>query len=199
MMRRWFDWCNTSRYYTLCATLPSHPMTKSTSSSVRQGAAYFVKNSIVHGNGIFARRRIPGGTRILEYRGERITWSEALRRAEMKGGPLNHTFFFSLDDGNVIDGGRHGNAARWINHACEPNCEPYEIDGRVFIYSMQDIARGEELNYNYALIFDGRHTPAVKRAFACLCGAPSCTGLMLAPKRRSKEPRGTKQDPRIEI
>jgi SET domain-containing protein len=147
---------------------------------------YTVRSSPVHGNGVFARRNIPAGSRIIEYQGERITWKEALRRAELKGGPLNHTFFFSLSNGKMIDGGSRGNDARWINHACEPNCEAYEEDGRVFIHALVDIDRGEELSYNYALIFEERHTPAVKRAFVCRCGTLGCTGSMLAPKRRTK-------------
>jgi len=143
-----------------------------------------VKRSPVHGNGVFATRPIDAGARIIEYLGERIDWPEALRRTDASDGPLNHTFYFSLDDGNVIDGGSHGNDARWINHACEPNCEAYEEDGRVFIHALCDIARGEELNYDYALVYEARHTPAVKRAFGCLCGAARCRGTMLAPKQR---------------
>jgi SET domain-containing protein len=148
---------------------------------------YIVKESPIHGRGVFARQAIPAGTRIVEYTGERISSDESTRRAEASGGPVNHTFFFSLADGMLIDGGSGGNDARWINHACEPNCEAYEEDGKVFIYSLQDIEAGEELNYNYALIYEARHTPAIKRAFACHCGAPSCTGLMLAPKRRRRK------------
>jgi len=146
---------------------------------------YTVRPSLVHGTGVFARRRIPAGQRIIEYKGERISWAVALRRAEKKGGPLNHTFLFTLADGRLIDGGAEGNDARFINHSCEPNCEAMEHDdGRVFIYALRDIQRGEELNYNYALIYEGRHTAAVKRAFACHCGAPACSGVMLAPKGR---------------
>jgi SET domain-containing protein len=150
--------------------------------------SYEVRKSPVHGNGVFALRAIPAGERIIEYRGERISWDHATQRAAERGGPINHTFYFSLADGNVIDGGSRGNDARWINHACEPNCEAYEEDGRVYIHALRDIDEGEELNYNYALIYDERHTPALKRQFACRCGTPGCTGTMLAPKRRSTRP-----------
>jgi SET domain-containing protein len=153
----------------------------------RSPAAYEVKKSPVHGNGVFARRHISAGERIVEYRGERITWDEAIDRADRRGGPINHTFYFSLHDGRVIDGGSHGNQARFINHACTPNCEAYEEDGRVYIHALRDIEAGEELNYNYALIYDERHTPALKRLFECRCGTPDCTGTMLAPKRRRKK------------
>jgi len=155
--------------------------------------SWTVRKSSIHGKGVFARRRIPAGQRIIEYKGERISWPEAIRRAEAKGGPLNHTFFFSLADGRVIDGEADGNEARFINHSCEPNCEAMEHDdGRVYIYAQRDIARGEELSYHYALIYEGRHTAAVKRAFACRCGAPGCTGVMLAPRRNGKSARAVR-------
>ena len=155
--------------------------------SAKKLPPYIVKNSRIHGTGVFARRKIAAGTCIIEYRGERVSWEEAQQRAEKSGQAINHTYFFSLSDGRVIDGARRGNEARFINHACEPNCEAMEHeDGRVYIYAMQDIARGEELHYNYALIYEGRHTPAVKRAFACRCGTPGCTGTYLAPKKRRR-------------
>jgi SET domain-containing protein len=153
-------------------------------------APYTVKASGIHGLGVFARRRIPAGGRIVEYRGERITWREALRRAEAKDGPISHTFFFTLNDGRIIDGGSHGNDARFINHSCEPNCEAIEHEnGRVYIRALTDIARGEELSYNYALVYEERHTPAVKRAFVCHCGAANCTGSMLRPKSATRPAR----------
>jgi SET domain-containing protein len=147
-----------------------------------------VKDSPVHGKGVFARRKISAGTCVIEYEGERISWTEAQRRAAKSGGPVNHTFFFSLHDGRVIDGGSGGNEARFVNHACEPNCEAVEDeDGRVYLYTLRPIERGEELSYNYALIYEGRHTAAIKRAFACRCGTPGCTGTYLAPKRPAKK------------
>jgi SET domain-containing protein len=147
--------------------------------------AFEVRVSPVHGRGVFARRPIDAGSRIIEYTGEIVDWDECCRRTEAKGGPIGHTFFFSLNNGMLIDGGSGGNEARYINHSCEPNCEAEEDDdGRVFICALQPIAAGEELNYNYGLIYEARHTAAVKKAFECRCGAPSCSGVMLAPKKR---------------
>ena len=52
-----------------------------------------------------------------------------------------HTLLFELSDGMVIDAGLRGNAARWINHGCQPNCEAIEYDdGRVFIHARRTIA-----------------------------------------------------------
>ena len=161
--------------------------TTRTKQSTEALPSYVVKRSPIHGNGVFARRKIRAGERIEEYTGERITSDESAIRAAAKGGPVNHTFFFSLGDGGVIDGGSGGNDSRFINHSCEPNCEAEEDNGRVFIFALRDIERGEELNYNYALEYEERHTAAVKKAFACYCGAPSCPGTMRAPKQKKKK------------
>jgi SET domain-containing protein len=54
----------------------------------------------------------------------------------------HHTFYFHIDEKHVIDAKVGGNAARWINHACEPNCEADEIDGRIFIKSLRALKPG---------------------------------------------------------
>lgn len=144
---------------------------------------YVVKDSKVHGRGVFAARKIPAETRVIEYKGERIAWKEADRRHPSNPDDPFHTFYFSLESGKVIDANVGGNDARWINHSCDPNCEAREEDGRVFIYAARDIARGEELNYDYGLILEERYTPKVKAQYKCLCGAAKCRGTMLAPKR----------------
>jgi SET domain-containing protein len=77
-----------------------------------------------------------------------------------------------------------GNSSRWINHACDPNCEADEQDGRIFIKALRDIAAGEELNYDYGLIIEERYTKKLKAEYPCWCGAPTCRGTLLAPKRR---------------
>lgn len=160
--------------------LMNKPKTSSTKS-----IPYILKQSPIHGTGVFARRKIQSGERIIEYKGERLYWDEALERSTKENRPLNHTFFFSLADGRVIDGGTKGNEARFINHSCDPNCEAYENDnGRVYIYALKDIKRGEELNFSYPLIYEGRHTAAIKRLFECRCGSTSCAGTMLAPKNK---------------
>jgi SET domain-containing protein len=144
---------------------------------------FTVKNSKIHGRGIFALRKIPAETCLIEYEGQRISWKEADRRHPANPDDPFHTFYFSLESGKVIDGNVNGNDARWFNHCCDPNCEAREEDGRVFVYALRDIKRGEELNYDYGLILDERHTPKVKAQYRCLCGAANCRGTMLAPKR----------------
>jgi len=142
-----------------------------------------VRRSGVHGKGVFALRPIRKGEVVIEYKGEVIDWPEALRRHPHDPSDPNHTFYFHVDENNVIDAKFGGNAARWINHACAPNCEADEVDGRVFIKALRAIKPGEELFYDYGLIIDEKYTPKLKKQFACHCGAKTCRGTMLAPKR----------------
>ena len=147
-----------------------------------------VRASGIHGKGVFALVPIAAGERIIEYKGRVITWKQAQRRHPHDPNDPNHTFFFHIDDKRVIDGDDGGNAARWINHACGPNCEADEDEaaGRVFIKALRDIAAGAELSYDYGLILEGRHSKNVKKEFACRCGTPQCRGTMLAPKTKKK-------------
>jgi uncharacterized protein len=148
--------------------------------ATRKPPAYIVRTSTIHGRGVFARRKIRKGKTIVEYRGDRTTWKVASTRPDSDPDNPYHTFIFELDDGTVIDAGVGGNAARWINHSCDPNCRTFEDeDGRVYIEARRKIRRNEELTYDYRLSIDGRVTKKVRVALACRCGAKKCRGSML--------------------
>lgn len=142
-----------------------------------------VRASGVHGKGVFALEPLPAGKKVIEYKGELISWKEALRRHPHDPTQPFHTFYFHIDDKHVIDGARKGNSARYINHSCDPNCEAEEDGQRVFIRALRDIAPGEELSFDYGLVIDARYTAKLKKDYACRCGAAACRGTMLAPKR----------------
>jgi SET domain-containing protein len=145
------------------------------------------RRSGVHGKGVFATQDIAEGETLIEYLGEVISWKEALRRHPHDPAQPNHTFYFHIDDKRVIDGKVDGNAAKWINHSCEPNCEADEVDGRIFIKALRDIPAGEELNYDYGLIIDLPYTPELLAEFPCWCGSPQCRGTLLSPKEDEKK------------
>ena len=153
------------------------------SSVPASGRRIQVRRSGVHGKGVFAVAPLAKGDTIIEYVGEVISWKEALRRHPHDPSDPDHTFYFHVDDKHVIDANVGGNSARWINHACQPNCEADEDDGRVFIKALRDIAPGEELFYDYGLVIDERYTPKLKKQFECRCGSARCRRTMLAPKR----------------
>jgi hypothetical protein len=146
-----------------------------------------MRRSDVHGNGVFAVQDLAEGETLIEYKGEVISWKEALRRHPHDPAQPNHTFYFHIDDGRVIDGNVKGNDARWINHSCEPNCEADEVDGRVYIKALRNISAGEELNYDYGLIIDEPYTPKLLSEFPCWCGSEQCRGTLLTPKDDEKK------------
>jgi hypothetical protein len=157
------------------------------------GRAYAVRRSPIHGRGVFATRTIARGEDIVEYRGRRISMEVADTMPDSDPDNPYHTFLFELNDGRVIDAGVRGNAARWINHSCAPNCVPYEDDrGRVMIAARRTIRAGEELAYDYRLNVEGRRTKKLLAAYRCRCGAPRCRGSMLGPA----EPAGGRRRPR---
>jgi len=129
-----------------------------------------VRQSAVHGRGVFAARTIRKGRRIIEYTGRRVAWKSI--PADVNGGT------------DVIDPEIGGNEARWINHSCDPNCEAIEEEnGRVFIHALRNIRAGEELSYDYQLQVDEPITRAVRAENACHCGSANCRGTMLDPSR----------------
>lgn len=144
---------------------------------------FVVRQSGIHGRGVFALTDIPKGTRLIEYLGERMSHEEADRRyGDLHEGSA-HTMLFAANDEVVIDATQWGSSARWINHSCGPNCEAVEDEGRVFIETRRAIRAGEELVYDYELIVEERHTAKLKREHACYCGARRCRGTMLGRKR----------------
>ena len=147
------------------------------------------RKSAIHGNGMFAVLPIGKGERLIEYKGRRRSHEDvdADDSGDVESG---HTFLFTLNDDWVIDANFEGNDARWINHSCDPNCEAVldedEDDSKqsqVFIEAIRSIKPGEELTYDYGITLAERHTPRLKKIWACRCGSKKCTGTMLRPKR----------------
>ena len=117
----------------------------------------------------------------MEYTGPRISKDEA----DEKYANSPTTYLFGIGDGStVIDG--HG-TAMFINHSCDPNCETEEIDGKVWIMALRNIAPGEELTYDYHL-YDGDEDEAL-----CNCGAKTCRRTMYAVDEMKKRTRARKK------
>jgi hypothetical protein len=151
--------------------------------TTRRRNRFTVRRSLVHGRGVFATRALAAGEQVCEYRGERISWDEALHRHPRDPAHPDHTFYFDIGDGTFVDGAVGGNSARWINHACRPNCEAGDHNGRIFIRTVQPIQSGEELSIDYALLVEDRYTRQLRQQYACQCGSPDCRGTMLAERR----------------
>lgn len=149
-----------------------------------------VRTSKIHARGVFAKKNVPAETRIIEYVGEKITKAESERRADVvlhaskKDKTKGAVYIFTLNKRHDIDGNVSYNTARYINHSCAPNCEAQLIRGHIWIVALRDIAKGEEITYNYGYdIEDYEDHP-------CCCGAPNCVGYILEeehwPKLKAK-------------
>jgi hypothetical protein len=146
-----------------------------------------VRHSLIHGYGVFAVRRIRKGTTVVEYLGDRVSHAQADERYKDKRADDNHTFLFTVDARTVIDAGVDGNEARYINHACDPNCESATENRRVFIRAIRTIQPEEELSYDYQIQRDSDDAPDIDEVYACRCGASNCRGSMVeAPKKPRK-------------
>jgi SET domain-containing protein len=146
-----------------------------------------VRGSRIQGLGAFATQQIRKGTRVIEYTGERISSEEGDRRYDEKHSPDSPVLLFTVDKRTVIDAGVGGNDARFINHSCDPNCEPVIQSRRVYIEAIRTIRSGEELTYDYNLTREGKDDEKTEREYACHCGAPNCRGTMLEPLPTSKK------------
>jgi SET domain-containing protein len=98
---------------------------------------------------VFATRSIPKNTRIIDYAGEKITSRESRRREEryLKNGRI---WCFELNERYARDAAVGGNLARYINHACRPNCYTQIVGDRIWIRAARNIRGGEELTYDYS-------------------------------------------------
>lgn len=137
----------------------------------------WIADSGIHGRGLFAIRDIPAGTRIIEYLGEKVTKTESDRRAWAQVAKAKETgeaavYIFTLNQRHDIDGNVPYNAARLINHSCEPNCEAQIIRGKIWIVALRDIYLGEELFFNYGFDLENYED------HPCHCGSPRCVGYI---------------------
>ena len=106
------------------------------------------RRSRVHGSGVFALEPINKNTRIVDYAGElvRNTESEAREERYLAEGCI---WVFRVNRRWSRDAAIDGNIARFINHACRPNCYIDIKKGIIWIRAARMIKKGEELTYDY--------------------------------------------------
>lgn len=106
------------------------------------------RRSPIAGYGVFALESIDKDARIIDYAGERISHAESLRR-EARQLPRGRIWCFTVNRRWVRDASRQGNLARFVNHACRPNCYTEVTRGVIWIRARRTIRPGEELTYDY--------------------------------------------------
>ena len=141
-----------------------------------------VKKSIVHGSGIFADKDIKKDTRIIEYVGEKISKAEGDRRSEkrikkyLNSKKTGSVYIFELNSRYDIDGSFKYNKARYINHSCDPNCEVIIVKSKIFIVSIKNIKKNDELSYDYGYEFDKDDY----MDHICKCRSKNCVGYIIS-------------------
>jgi SET domain-containing protein len=120
--------------------------------------------SRIAGWGVYTRAPITKNTRIIDYAGELISHRESARR-ERRHLARGHVWCFTVNRRHVRDASVGGNLARFINHACRPNCYSRVTGHTIWICAARNIAAGEELTYDYRT--DG------KAVISCRC-RPGC-------------------------
>jgi SET domain-containing protein len=120
----------------------------------------YVARSKIHGLGLFAGEDIEWGQRLIEYQGQQLPEKEVNRRQKFYDS-IGFTCLMQFTDGRGIDGAVGGNESRFINHSTQPNVAALrENDWGLVFYSLDDIAKGEELTFNYG--FDPATTSAIR-------------------------------------
>ncbi|XP_056646115.1 histone-lysine N-methyltransferase trithorax [Diorhabda sublineata] len=130
-----------------------------------------VYRSCIHGRGLFCLRDIEAGEMVIEYAGEVIRSILTDKREKYYNSKGIGCYMFRVDDNFVVDATMKGNAARFINHSCDPNCysRVVEILGHkhIIIFALRRILSGEELTYDYKFPFEEDKIP-------CTCGSRKC-------------------------
>jgi uncharacterized protein len=119
--------------------------------------------SPIDGLGCFATVHFNRDGLIAEYAGERISYSEAMRRMRGAGGLC----ISQLDAYCYIDGSVGGNGTQFINHSCEPNADVLISEGLMFVFPIRDISPGDEITVDYLNSFEKDRT-------VCRCRTASC-------------------------
>ncbi|XP_027892949.1 histone-lysine N-methyltransferase 2B isoform X2 [Xiphophorus couchianus] len=132
-----------------------------------------VYRSPIHGRGLFCKRNIDAGEMVIEYAGTVIRAVLTDKREKYYDSKGIGCYMFRIDDFDVVDATMQGNAARFINHSCEPNCysRVINVDGRkhIVIFALRKIYRGEELTYDYKFPIEDDDSK-----LHCNCGARRC-------------------------
>ena len=78
-----------------------------------------------------------------------------------------------------MDGDFNFNTARLINHSCNPNSEVVGKGLKLWIESIKDIKKGEEILYDYGFSFDQDF-----KDYPCRCNSSNCCGYIVRQESR---------------
>src|SRR5262245_43230027 len=131
--------------------------------STPSGPLVVVRESPIHGLGVFATRTIDVGDVIID--GCRDTLSDS----EAEALPASERTFLGVIDGrNVL----MQPPARFVNHSCHPNAAGTAVND----IAIRRIEAGDEVTVDYV----AEHMPGLR--LQCNCGAANCRGLLVVDR-----------------
>ncbi|CAD5179930.1 unnamed protein product [Musa acuminata subsp. malaccensis] len=138
------------------------------------------------GWGVVALEVMEKGDFVIEYIGEVIDDALCEQRLwDMKHRGDQNFYMCEIHKDFTIDATFKGNASRFLNHNCDPNCklEKWQVDGetRVGVFALRSVDIGEPLTYDYRFVHFG---PMVK----CQCGASKCQGYLGSKRKLNQMP-----------
>ena len=133
---------------------------------------YKVKKSNIDKKGLYASKDIKSGVKIIDYVGKLITKKEAEQNSKFDN--TRDIYLFNINEKYDLDGDFKWNTARLINHSCNPNCEVEGEGLKLWISSLGEIKKGEELTYDYGFGYDADY-----KQFPCKCRSINCVGYIV--------------------
>ena len=138
---------------------------------------YKIKKSNIDKRGLYASKNIKAGAKIIEYVGKLISKKEAQQNSKFDNS--KDIYLFNINEKWDLDGDWSFNTARLINHSCNPNCEVEGEGLKLWISSLTEIKKGEELTYDYGFGYDSDY-----KQFPCKCRSKNCCGYIVREKSR---------------
>ena len=133
---------------------------------------YKESKSNINRRGLFANKDIKKDTIIIHYIGKIITKKQTEEDSKFDNGKA--IYLFNINNKYDLDGDFTYNTARLINHSCNPNCQVESKGLKLWIISIRDIKKNEELSYDYGFSFDENY-----KEFLCKCGSNNCCGYIV--------------------
>ena len=140
---------------------------------------YRIKKSNIDrkGRGLYATKDIKEGIRIINYIGKIITKKQTEESEKFNN--AKPIYLFNLNKRYDLDGDVSWNTARLINHSCSNNCD-YNGNGlKLWVTTIKDIKKGEELTADYGFGYDENY-----KQFPCKCGTKNCCGYIVRAESR---------------
>jgi SET domain-containing protein len=126
-----------------------------------------VKESKTHGKGVFAKEHIQAKERLAIFGGSVMYIAEYDNLPEAA-----QPYVMQIEERFIFGNKTHiQEKTDYFNHSCYPNSG---FQGQIFLVAMQDITKGEEITFDYAMMVSESVGSDIVFELDCNCGSPHC-------------------------